>query len=202
MRIYSTKKLPDAKVTSTEMLAGSHQPNFRFAREFMVLTIELAGWFTWDGTDFSHSANEINLRDGIHLEAMLKKRDGGYRELQGINLNERISNENGRLTFGKDLSYLFPQRDSFFNRLFTFSLKLSRGADSDVVSSRCSFLKCECHDIALCFYMFLFQECTSSKALSVSHWHIYNRTSIGETQDYCRPSIRARSLCALRLVKL
>ena len=120
----------------------------------MVLTIELAGWFMWDGNDFSHSATEISLRDNTHLEAMLKKMDGGYRERQGINLNDRISNVNGKLTFGKHLSYLFPQRDPFLSDYFAFSLKPSRGAVSDTVSSRrCSFLKCECHIIVQCCYV-------------------------------------------------
>ncbi|KAL6898659.1 Cyanovirin-N [Trichoderma evansii] len=56
------------------------------------------GWFMWDGVNFSESANEIRL-DGTTLTAELPMRDGGYRERQGINLADRIANENGRLVF-------------------------------------------------------------------------------------------------------
>jgi hypothetical protein len=70
-------------------------------RAIIQLTIELAGWFTWDGGSFSLSAEEIDLRAGQYLEAKLRKRDGRHRERQGINLNDRISNVNGKLTYGK-----------------------------------------------------------------------------------------------------
>ncbi|EHK18458.1 uncharacterized protein TRIVIDRAFT_216697 [Trichoderma virens Gv29-8] len=56
------------------------------------------GWFMWDGVNFSHSANGIQL-DGTHLTAELPMRDGGYRERQGIELNDRISNIDGQLVF-------------------------------------------------------------------------------------------------------
>jgi hypothetical protein len=49
-------------------------------------------------TDFSHSAINIQL-EGTVLTAELPMRDGGYRERQGIDLNDRISNENGELVF-------------------------------------------------------------------------------------------------------
>jgi hypothetical protein len=58
-----------------------------------------AGWFTWDGTNFSRSARNVTLKDfndGWHLEAELPKRDGGYRERQGIHLGERIQNVDGQ----------------------------------------------------------------------------------------------------------
>ena len=67
----------------------------------------------WDGGNFSHSAEEIDLRDGHHLEALLKTEDGNYRERQGINLNDRISNVNGKLTYGKVIP-LCLRRDSFY----------------------------------------------------------------------------------------
>ena len=81
----------------------------------IVLIIKRAGWFTWDGKDFSHSATEINLRDGHHLEAMLPKKDGHPRERQGINLNDRISNVNGKLTYGKHFSHLSLPRRLLFS---------------------------------------------------------------------------------------
>lgn len=76
----------------------------------ILLTIGLSGWFLWDAQNFSHSAEAIDLRDGHHLEALLLKKDGGYRERQGINLNDRISNVNGRLTYGKHLSSVSTTR--------------------------------------------------------------------------------------------
>ncbi|KAE8374222.1 CVNH domain-containing protein [Aspergillus bertholletiae] len=60
------------------------------------------GWFTWEGQNFANSARNINLNpkgDGFWLEADLPKRDGGYRERQGIRLDERIENQNGSLVF-------------------------------------------------------------------------------------------------------
>jgi len=60
----------------------------------------------WDENNFSLTAEEIDLRDGYHLEAKLRKRDGSHRERQGINLNDHISNVNGKLTYGKQLSCL------------------------------------------------------------------------------------------------
>ena len=57
------------------------------------------GWFVWGAENFAESADEIQLEGGSYLTANLPKRDGGFRERQGINLNERIANENGRLVF-------------------------------------------------------------------------------------------------------
>ncbi|OGE58096.1 hypothetical protein PENARI_c001G04604 [Penicillium arizonense] len=54
------------------------------------------GWFMWDGVNAGQSAQSIEL-DGSMLTAELPMRDGGYRERQGIDLNDRISNENGHL---------------------------------------------------------------------------------------------------------
>ncbi|KAM0255546.1 hypothetical protein ACHAQJ_005693 [Trichoderma viride] len=54
------------------------------------------GWFMWDGVNFSESANEIRL-EGTNLTAELPMRDGGYRERQGIQLGDRISNRDGQL---------------------------------------------------------------------------------------------------------
>ncbi|KAJ5564654.1 hypothetical protein N7513_000896 [Penicillium frequentans] len=56
------------------------------------------GWFAWDGVNFSQSARSI-LLEGTTLTADLPKADGGYRERQGIDLNDRIGNENGKLVF-------------------------------------------------------------------------------------------------------
>ncbi|KAL7931857.1 Cyanovirin-N [Trichoderma chlorosporum] len=54
------------------------------------------GWFSWDGVNFANSARNIRL-EGTLLTADLPKRDGGYRERQGIQLNDRIANIDGRL---------------------------------------------------------------------------------------------------------
>jgi len=67
----------------------------------------------WDGGDFSKSAEEIDLRDGHYLEAKLRKKDGGHRERQGINLNDRISNINGKLTYREHPSSLAAMRFLF-----------------------------------------------------------------------------------------
>ncbi|KAK4063848.1 CVNH domain-containing protein [Trichoderma simmonsii] len=56
------------------------------------------GWFMWDGVNFSESGNDIRL-EGTLLTAELPMRDGGYRERQGIQLDDRIANINGRLVF-------------------------------------------------------------------------------------------------------
>ncbi|KAJ5748177.1 uncharacterized protein N7511_009873 [Penicillium nucicola] len=56
------------------------------------------GWFMWDGVNAGRSARSVAL-DGSVLTAELPMRNGGHRERQGINLNDRISNENGRLVY-------------------------------------------------------------------------------------------------------
>ncbi|KAL4886112.1 Cyanovirin-N [Aspergillus karnatakaensis] len=56
------------------------------------------GWFMWDGVNFAESANDIRL-EGTLLTAELPMRDGGYRERQGIELNDRIRNLSGMLIF-------------------------------------------------------------------------------------------------------
>ncbi|RPB20072.1 Cyanovirin-N [Terfezia boudieri ATCC MYA-4762] len=58
------------------------------------------GWFIWGGQKFSHSARNISLShrpDGVWLEGELRCVNGGYRERQGINLSEKISNQGGNL---------------------------------------------------------------------------------------------------------
>jgi hypothetical protein len=52
----------------------------------------------WDGVNAGQSAQSIEL-NGSMLTAELPMRDGGYRERQGIDLNDRISNENGHLVY-------------------------------------------------------------------------------------------------------
>jgi hypothetical protein len=69
----------------------------------IVLTIEPTGWFMWDSKNFSHTAKDIELKHGYYLEATMKKKDGDYRERQGINLNDRISNIDGNLTYSMHL---------------------------------------------------------------------------------------------------
>ncbi|KHN94518.1 Cyanovirin-N [Metarhizium album ARSEF 1941] len=56
------------------------------------------GWFVWDGENFSHSASDISL-DGTLLSAEMGMVDGGNRERQGLDLNERIGNSNGELVY-------------------------------------------------------------------------------------------------------
>jgi hypothetical protein len=53
--------------------------------------------------DFSDSANDIRL-EGTLLTAELPMRDGGYRERQGIELSDRIANENGELVVSLPMS--------------------------------------------------------------------------------------------------
>jgi len=57
------------------------------------------GWFIWDGRDFHRSARAMNLERGYYLTADLPKRDGGFRERQGIDLSDRIGNDDGRLVY-------------------------------------------------------------------------------------------------------
>ncbi|KAI1070497.1 hypothetical protein LB507_006719 [Fusarium sp. FIESC RH6] len=56
------------------------------------------GWFMWGGEFFSKSAMNVEL-EGTYLMAELTKADGDFGERQGIDLNDRISNENGELVF-------------------------------------------------------------------------------------------------------
>ncbi|KAL7268614.1 hypothetical protein RUND412_008757 [Rhizina undulata] len=60
----------------------------------------LNGFLAWDYENFSHSGHDAHLvNGGTKLDVYIKKADGGERELQGINLNDRIGNEDGRLVF-------------------------------------------------------------------------------------------------------
>ncbi|KAG8413081.1 hypothetical protein J3459_015809 [Metarhizium acridum] len=56
------------------------------------------GWFEWDGVNFSESAHDI-LLDGSRLTAEMGMVEGGNRERQGLELNDRIGNENGQLVY-------------------------------------------------------------------------------------------------------
>jgi CVNH domain len=55
----------------------------------------------WGGRDFSQSAQDVRL-EGHRLTAALTKEDGGHRERQGVDLEDRISNQDGRLSYGKN----------------------------------------------------------------------------------------------------
>lgn len=60
------------------------------------------GYLAWDYRDFKESAQDIRLAEGgTKLEARLRKQDYGMSEPQGIWLNERIINRDGRLHFGE-----------------------------------------------------------------------------------------------------
>ncbi|KFG78559.1 hypothetical protein MANI_003012 [Metarhizium anisopliae] len=56
------------------------------------------GWFVWNGVNFSESAGDISV-DGAMLTAELNMIEEGTRGRQGINLNDRIGNDNGRLVY-------------------------------------------------------------------------------------------------------
>ncbi|ODM16666.1 hypothetical protein SI65_08173 [Aspergillus cristatus] len=60
------------------------------------------GWFIWGGVNFTQSAENIALEHtdrGPKLTAELHKRDGGFRERQGLFLADKISNQDGHLKF-------------------------------------------------------------------------------------------------------
>lgn len=60
------------------------------------------GWFLWGGVNFTQSAENIALENtdrGPKLTAELHKRDGGYRERQGLFLSDKIENRDGHLHF-------------------------------------------------------------------------------------------------------
>ena len=52
----------------------------------------------WGGVSYTSSGYGFELR-GSKLVGNLKKRDGGERGLQGVDLDERITNCNGRLEY-------------------------------------------------------------------------------------------------------
>ncbi|KZZ88473.1 Cyanovirin-N [Moelleriella libera RCEF 2490] len=56
------------------------------------------GWFEWGGVDFTETAENIQL-EGSRLTAELYTVEGGTRERQGIELNDRIGNDNGQLSY-------------------------------------------------------------------------------------------------------
>ncbi|KAF8448236.1 Cyanovirin-N [Kalaharituber pfeilii] len=57
------------------------------------------GWFIWGGQDYLHHGKDFQLQ-GTKLVGWLLKNDGNYRDvLQGIELNEKIINSDGRLDF-------------------------------------------------------------------------------------------------------
>jgi len=61
---------------------------------------EFLGWFTWGGENFAESASDIQLEGGNYLTADLPMRDGSLdRGRQGIDLNKRIANVDGQLTY-------------------------------------------------------------------------------------------------------
>lgn len=60
------------------------------------------GWFIWGGVNFTQSAENIALEHtdrGPKLTAELHKRDGGFRERQGLFLADKIENRDGHLRF-------------------------------------------------------------------------------------------------------
>lgn len=65
------------------------------------------GYLAWDYRDFKESSQDIKLAEGgTKLEARLRKQDHEMSAPQGIWLNERIINRDGRLHFGELLRYL------------------------------------------------------------------------------------------------
>ncbi|OJJ43047.1 hypothetical protein ASPZODRAFT_146357 [Penicilliopsis zonata CBS 506.65] len=60
------------------------------------------GWFIWGGENFTATARDIRLDQGPRgpkLTAELPMRNGGFRERQGIDLADKIENQNGHLVF-------------------------------------------------------------------------------------------------------
>ncbi|KAG5922925.1 hypothetical protein E4U42_005147 [Claviceps africana] len=56
------------------------------------------GYFIWGGENFSETADQVEL-EGYILSAVMRAEDGQYAPRQIIDLNERITNDNGRLVF-------------------------------------------------------------------------------------------------------
>jgi hypothetical protein len=58
------------------------------------------GNFQWDKQAFSASAEDVKLKfTVVNLTASLEKADGDSFSSSTVNLNDRISNNNGKLTF-------------------------------------------------------------------------------------------------------
>ncbi|KAL1970788.1 hypothetical protein VTN77DRAFT_2622 [Rasamsonia byssochlamydoides] len=60
------------------------------------------GWFIWGGENFTRSARDIRLEHGPNgpkLTAELPMINGGFRGRQGIDLADKIENQNGHLVF-------------------------------------------------------------------------------------------------------
>jgi len=70
-----------------------------------VSALTHAGHFTWDGQNFSQSAQNVHFAlegdgDVPVLRATLMD-EGGNDQQRDLNLGERISNQNGNFQFGK-----------------------------------------------------------------------------------------------------
>lgn len=66
----------------------------------MDLANYTSGYFSRNVSGFSRSAQEIGLQfrdDGPWLTAELRRKNGDYYDLQGINLDLHITNNNGQL---------------------------------------------------------------------------------------------------------
>lgn len=87
-----------------------------------VLNMDDTGWFKWDMQNFSNSAQNLNLEGGHYLTADLPMAGGGYRERQGIELNDRIANDNGRLVYRESPSFYPPPPPSITILLVLFLL--------------------------------------------------------------------------------
>jgi len=69
-----------------------------------VSALTRVGHFTWDGQNFSQSAQDVHFAlegdgDVPVLRATLMDEDGNGQQ-RDLNLGERISNENGNFNFG------------------------------------------------------------------------------------------------------
>lgn len=56
------------------------------------------GNLEWDGENFSHSCQNIQLKDGHVLKADAKAKDGSWHS-STLDLNSRIGNNNGNLEY-------------------------------------------------------------------------------------------------------
>lgn len=109
----------------------------------LILTVNnliCIGWFIWGGSNFTETANDIQLENtgrGPKLTAYLKKRDGGYRELQGLYLADKIANENGELVFKVRLSTIIYLSNPVVGEVRLTWWGIIGALDTLVVSSTC-----------------------------------------------------------------
>lgn len=75
----------------------------------------LTGYLAWDCVNFTHTTKDIKLVEGgTKIEGTLTRVAGGPSAPQGIYLNQRITNKNGKLIFSEfNTSHLVQLGNSF-----------------------------------------------------------------------------------------